>query len=159
MNIPSPHAPASCQWRFDCRHTPFSEKIDEYREKEPHNQDVPSHRIKKKANRHFINAPLFVLKDIKHLNQPSSPGSVERAGVRGAGSIRAISRTLSCRNFVCRNFVDKNQKMDSLRFTHLSPRSLSNAGWAFSDSLSIGLVEGKASMIGSLSGGDPYEIK
>jgi hypothetical protein len=64
-----------------------------------------------------------------------------------------------CRNFVCRNFVDKRQKIDSLRFTHLSPRSHSNAAWSYPASLSIGLVEGKASMIGSLSGGDPYEIK
>jgi hypothetical protein len=41
----------------------------------------------------------------------------------------------------------------------LSPRSLSKVRWAFSDSLRIEIVEGKASMIGSLSGGDPYEIK
>jgi hypothetical protein len=159
MNIPSPHAPASCQWLFDCRHTLFPERIDEYREKEPHNQDVLTHRVKKQANRHVIGAPIFVLKGINPLDLPSPPGSVERVGVRGARSIHAISRTLSCRNFVCRNFVDKKQKMDSLRFTHLSPRSLPTVGWAFSDSLSIGPVEGKASMIGSLSGGDPYEIK
>jgi len=89
------------------------------------------------------------------LHGHSSP--LRRAG--HSGFFTSPSSSYEAVNFACRNFVDKKLKMDSLRFTHLSPRSLSNAGWAFSDSVSIETVEGKASMIGSLSGGDPYEIK
>jgi len=78
---------------------PFPEKIAEYREKELHNQDVLSHRIKKQANRNFDDL-------VKRRKWPFSVIPA-KAGIQYLRLVASHRRLLTNPSILCRNSVDK----------------------------------------------------